>query len=271
MARRWFAGVLMAAMLITRAHGVEIIAHRGASADAPENTVASMKLGYAQDADGGELDVHLSKDGHVVVIHDYDTKRVAGVDKKVVDQSLDELRMLDVGNWGNWAGKGFAENLPTLDECLAIVPRGKKIFIEIKCHEEVLPALDAALKRSKLSPGQAVIITFHFDVAVAAKKKWPAMQVYWLHSYAKDKKRGQFPELGPLIDKAKAAGLDGLNLEHKFPLDAAAIRQVHGAGLRCYVWTLDDPAKARQFAAAGIDGITTNRPAALRREMTQAP
>ena len=121
-----------------------------------------------------------------------------------------------------------------------------------------------------LSPGQAVIITFHFDVAVAAKKKWPAIQVYWLHGYEKDKKTGQYPELAPLIEKAKAPGLDGLNLEHDFPLDAAAIKRVHDAGLKCYVWTLDDPVKARQLAAAGIDGITTNRPAALRRELAAA-
>jgi glycerophosphoryl diester phosphodiesterase len=253
------------------AHATEIIAHRGASADAPENTVASMKLGYAQGADGGELDIHLSRDGKVVVIHDADTRRVAGVQRKVVEQTLDELRKLDVANWGNWAGKGFAEAVPTLDECLAVVPKGKKIFIEIKCREEVLPALGEALKRSKLTPRQAVIITFHFDVAAAAKKKWPRTEVYWLHSYAKDKRTGQFPELGPLIERAKQAGLDGLNLEHRFPLDSSAVRRVHGAGLKCYVWTLDDPLKARQLAAAGVDGITTNRPAALRREMAQAP
>jgi glycerophosphoryl diester phosphodiesterase len=87
-------------MPTTGARGAEIIAHRGASADAPENTVASMRLGYAQAADGGEVDVHLSKDGKVVVIHDYDTMRVAEVGRQVVDQSFEEIRELDVGGFG---------------------------------------------------------------------------------------------------------------------------------------------------------------------------
>src|SRR4029079_18162257 len=113
-------------MLSKNASAVEIIAHRGASADAPENTVASEKLGYQQGAGGGELDIHLTKDGRIVVIHDYDTKRVAGVERKVVDQTFDEIRRLNAGAWGEWAGRGFNEKIPTLDEILAIVPKGRK-------------------------------------------------------------------------------------------------------------------------------------------------
>ena len=263
----------MSSLLTTRAAAVEIIAHRGASADAPENTLASMKLGYAQGADGGELDVHLSRDGKVVVIHDYDTKRVAGVDRKVVDQTFDELHKLDVGNFGKWAGRGFSEKLPSLDQVFPLVPAGRKLFIEIKCHEEVLPALEQGLRASGLKPEQTVIITFHYDVAEAAKRRFPNLQVYWLHDYPKEKDRTpeNTPDLGDLIARAKAAKLDGLNLNHNFPLDAAATRRVHDAGLRCYVWTLDDPVKAKRLASAGIDGITTNRPGALRREMAQTP
>ena len=80
---------------------VEIMGHRGASYDAPENTMASFRLAWEQHADACELDVHLSKDQKVVVIHDKTTKRLAGVDKPVVDQTFDELRQLDVGRWKN--------------------------------------------------------------------------------------------------------------------------------------------------------------------------
>jgi glycerophosphoryl diester phosphodiesterase len=249
------------------ATAAEIIAHRGASADAPENTVTAERLGYEQGADGGELDVHLSRDGKAVVIHDADTKRVAGVDRKVVDQTFDELRKLDVGNWGSWQGRGFTEKIPTLDELLALVPRGKKMFIEIKVRNEALPAIDESMKRSKLSPDQLVIITFHYEVAEASKKKWPHLKVYWLHDYKADKQTGQYPALDDLIDRAKAIKVDGLNLNHNFPLDAAAIKKVHDAGLGCYVWTLDDPVKAKALVAAGIDGITTNIPGKLRAEL----
>tara|TARA_B100000745_G_C19782764_1_gene256469 strand:- start:6 stop:407 length:402 start_codon:yes stop_codon:yes gene_type:complete len=101
---------------------VEIIAHRGASHDAPENTLESVKLGWAQGADAVEVDVYLSKDGHIVVHHDSDTKKLAGVDRKVVDQTLAELRQLDVGAWKGPKWKGV--RIPELDDVLATIPEG---------------------------------------------------------------------------------------------------------------------------------------------------
>ena len=259
---------LLVSLISPAALAVEIIAHRGASYDAPENTVAALKLGFEQGADSGELDLHLSKDGKLVVIHDPDTKRTAGVDRKVVEQTFDELRRLDVGKFEQWAGKGFSEKVPTLDECLALVPKGKKMFIEIKCKEEALPPLEEALRKSKLKPEQTVIITFHHEVAAAAKKRFPELKVYWLHSYNKDKQTGQYPDPDELIRMAKEAGVDGLNLNHNFPLDATNMRKIKAAGLGCYTWTVDDPVKAKQLAEAGVDGITTNRPAFIRQAVS---
>src|SRR6476661_8305886 len=77
----------------------EVVAHRGASFDAPENTLASFKLGYEQKADADELDIHLTKDGKIVVIHDFTTKRTGSVDKKILDQTFDEVRAQNVGNF----------------------------------------------------------------------------------------------------------------------------------------------------------------------------
>ena len=262
---------LVPSLLCMNALAAEIVAHRGASADAPENTLTALRLGFEQGADAGELDVHLSKDGKAVILHDADTKRVAGVEKKVVDQTFEELRRLDVGGWGDWNGKGFSEKIPTLDECLALVPPGKKMYIELKSRLETLPALEESLRRSKLKPEQTVIITFHYEVAEAAKKKFPDRRVYWLHSYTQDKKTGQYPDLDELIEKAKRAKVDGLNLNHEFPLDPAAVSRIHAAGLGCYAWTVDDPAKAKRLVEAGVDGITTNRPGALRREIGARP
>jgi glycerophosphoryl diester phosphodiesterase len=264
---RSVALILLYGLLSVTARAAEIVAHRGASADAPENTLASFKLGYAQGADADELDIHLSRDGNIVVLHDVDTKRTAGVDRKVVDQTFEELRKLDVGAFGNWQGKGFAEKIPTLDEVLSLVPKGKKLFIEIKCGTEVLPALEQSLRRAKTTPDQTVIITFGYEVAEAAKRRFPDRQVYWLFDYKPDKATGKYPDVDDLIGKAKAARLDGLNLNEKFPLDAATVAKIHAAGLKLYTWTVDDAAKAQNLIRAGADGVTTNRPAALRREL----
>jgi glycerophosphoryl diester phosphodiesterase len=271
------AATVMAAALLSlvlvgpSARAVDIVGHRGASADAPENTVSSWKLGYAQGADACELDIHLTKDGKIIVSHDPSTKRTAGVDKKIAETNFDELRKLDVGKWGKWAGKGFTEKLPTLDEALALVPPGKRFLIEIKTHAEIMPALEEVIRRTPLKPEQTVFISFQYDAIEAAKKAFPDRQAYWLADYKQDKKTGKFPDLDELITKAKAAKLDGLDLSFKFPLDAAAVKKIHDAGLQCHVWTVDDPAKARELAKAGVDSITTNRPGALRKELQQAP
>ena len=246
---------------------VEIVAHRGASHDAPENTLASFKLGYKQHADGDELDIHLTKDGKIVVNHDYDTLRTGGLNKKIVDQTLEQLRTLDAGKWGDWKEKGFSEKLPALDEVLALIPNGKKLFIEIKVHEEILPALADSLKKAGKNPEQTPLITFHYDVAKVAKAKFPELQVYWLVGWGKDNKTGEFPKIDELIQKAKEAKLDGLDLNFGFPIDQAFVEKVHGAGLKLYTWTVDDVAVAKSEVEAGVDGITTNRPEWLREQL----
>lgn len=232
----------------------EIIAHRGASVDAPENTLAAFRLGWVQ-ADANELDVHLSQDGRLIVIHDASTKRTAGLDKPVVQQTLAGLKTLD-------AGRG--ERLPTLEEVLEGMPPDKRLFIEIKCGPEALPELQRVLTPSK----QLVLIGFSIETMSAAKKRFPSLEVCWLQGYKEDKKSGRFPDLDDLITRCRAAGLDGLDLDHKFPVDAAFVGRVHAAGLKLYTWTLNDEAAARRHAAAGVDGITTDRPAWLRSLLT---
>ena len=244
---------------------VEIVGHRGASFDAPENTLRSMKLAWKQKADAIETDIHLSKDGKIVVLHDFDTKRLAGVDKKIVDQTWEELQQLDIGKW---KGETFAhEKIPTLDSFLETIPKGKRIFIEIKVGTEILPELEKTLANSGKKSEQLAIITFKYDVAEAAKARFPKHHVYWLADWKKDKKTGQFPDLDEMIEKAKKAKLDGLDLNFNFPIDREFAKKVHGAGLKLYTWTVDDPAVAKAEVDAGVDGITTNRPEWLREEL----
>jgi glycerophosphoryl diester phosphodiesterase len=243
---------------------VEIVAHRGASFDAPENTVASIKLAWQQKADAAEFDVFLSKDGKIVVLHDANTKRVAGVDKRVVDQTLAELRKLDVGKWKD--AKFAGEKIPTLDEMLATVPDGKRVLIEVKCGPEIVPELDRVLKASKLKPEQTPVISFNADVIAAVKKARPDLQAYWIVTLAPKKAKPRTAE--ELITKAKEIKADGLDLSaDPIVLTKEFGAKVKAAGLKLYVWTVNDVELARQMIAAGAESITTDRAAWLREQL----
>lgn len=245
---------------------VEIVAHRGASFDAPENTVAAIKLAWKQKADASEFDIYLTSDGKIVVIHDADTKRTTGVSKKVAPSTLAELRKLDAGKW---KGAKFAgEKLPTLTEMLATVPASKRVFIEVKCGPEIVPELDRVLKASKLKPEQTAIISFNAKVIAAMKKARPDLQGYWIVSLAP---RGKKPRTAEeLIATAKQIKADGLDLSATpSVLNREFGDKVKAAGLKLYVWTVDDLALARKMLAAGVESITTNKPGWLREQLVK--
>jgi glycerophosphoryl diester phosphodiesterase len=244
---------------------VEIIAHRGASADAPENTLASMKLAWEQNADAIELDLWLSADGKLIVFHDADTKRFEKAPRKITSLTLAEARSLDVGSWKGEKFKG--EPIPTLESILAIMPKGKRAVLEIKDGPHIIPEFVRVLRESGRKPEELVIISFNYASLVASKKAWPRSEHYFLSSYSKDAKSGAFPELKPMIERSKAAGFDGLNLHFKWPITKEFTGQVKAAGLKLYVWTVDDELVAKNLVDAGVDGITTNKPEWLRAKL----
>ncbi|MBV9471230.1 MAG: glycerophosphodiester phosphodiesterase [Abitibacteriaceae bacterium] len=247
---------------------MEIWAHRGASDEAPENTLASIERGWPQ-ADGVEIDVHLSRDGAIVVLHDDNTKRVAGVDKKVAEQTLAELRQLDAGRWKQESFAG--ESIPTLDEVVATMPPQKRLIIEIKCGPEIIPALQRPMGDAARSGQQCCFIAFSHPTLQAIKQAFPAVPAYWLSSFRAAQDSGAWePTIETLIAQAKAAEFDGLDLHYDGPLEARTVTQIQEAGLQCYVWTVNDPVVAQRLVAAGVDGITTDRPAWLRLQLMEA-
>jgi glycerophosphoryl diester phosphodiesterase len=246
------------------AFAVDIVAHRGASHDAPENTLSSFKLGWEQGADADELDIYLTKDGRIVVLHDKSTKRTAELDRNVNELTLEEVRALDAGSWKGPQWKG--ERIPTLEEVLAIIPDGKRLFIEIKCGPEVLPELARVIKASGKKDRQLVIIGFVYDTMKQAKERFPALTTLWIVGPKKES-QGLQPSVDELIGKARAARLDGLDLGAGFAIDEAFVARVKQAGLQVHVWTVDDAAAARKLAKLGVDGITTNRPGWLREQL----
>lgn len=241
----------------------QVIAHRGASHDAPENTRAAFDEAWAQGADGIELDIWITKDGRIVVSHDGTTKRTTGVDLVVKDHTLEELQKLDAGKWkgDRWAG----EKIPLLDDVLAEMPADKSIFIEIKCGPEVLPELARVVKDSKIKKDQVRIIAFSFETLVAAKPLLPEVKVLWLVDGKKSKDGSKsYLDLGEIAAKVKIANLDGLDLNLGFALDEEAVQDIKSKGLELAVWTANDQETARRLAAAGLETIATDHPAKLK-------
>lgn len=261
---------VLACGLAEPAYSAEIIAHRGASGLAPENTYAAVSLAWRLGTDAVEIDVRLTRDGRIVAMHDATTKRTAGRDLAVAESTLAQLRALDAGSWKGaaWAG----EKIPTLEEILATVPADKRLFIELKSTAEILPELQRVLKRSGTTPAQTAIISFDLDTLKTVKQRMPRLKVYWVHgsSPKRDEKTGQLVRdqrngrlIDPpdaLIEKCRRAKIDGLDLKGDSQLTREIADRMHGLGLELYVWTIDRPEDAKRLIELGVDGITTNRP-----------
>lgn len=258
-------GILSTFILMhTQTLALEIIAHRGYSAVAPENTVAAFKLAWEKGSDACELDLYLSGDNQIVLLHDADTKRTTGVEGKVTTKSLAELKKLDAGSWKGEQWKG--EPIPSLAEALATLPVGKqRFFLEIKDSARVVPVLARELDGWKARADQLCLIAFDRKVAQEAKKTMPWIDVYRLSSGETKEKTPV--DLTQLILDTKADGLDGLDLGLKFNWTPALVEQVRTAGLKLYAWTINTPEDARRLAALGLDGITTDDPVMLRESL----
>lgn len=234
---------------------VEIIGHRGASFDAPENTVASARLAWEQNADAVELDVYPSADNRVMVMHDKTTKRVSGVDYTISETKSSKLRKLDIGSWKD--KKYAGEKIPFVEEMLKTIPAGKTLVIEIKSGSEILPYLKKAVHKSgKIA--QVKFISFGWGTILDTKKAFPDNKCYWLSS----EKKG----LEAKIEESAKMGLDGVDLQSKV-IDQEVMDQCKKLDMEVLAWTVDDPTEAKRIADLGVLGITTNRPGWLREQL----
>jgi glycerophosphoryl diester phosphodiesterase len=246
-----------------------IVAHRGASRDAPENTIAAFELAWKKGADAIEGDFYLTKDKRIVCIHDSSTKRTAGTNLSVAKSTLAELRKLDVGKWrgAEWAG----QRIPTLQEVMATVPAGKKLLIEIKCGPEIVPFLAKALESSPLADSQIIIISFKQKVIADSKKLLPEHKAFWLTGLRKDKKTKSWSASHEkVIATLKEMKADGLDCQaNTAAVDRAFMAKLRSEGLELHVWTVDNAKTAIYFQKIGANSITTNRPAWLREQMAK--
>jgi glycerophosphoryl diester phosphodiesterase len=252
------------------APAVDIVGHRGASYEAPENTMAATNLAWRENADAVETDIYLGKDGKLIVFHDKTAKRTAGRDVPIGGMTQAESRELDAGSWK--APKYKGEKIPLLEEQIASIPAGKRLLVEIKVGPEIVPELSRVLQQMRANEKNITIISFNFDTLKEVRKQLPRLPTLWLVGHpAPNAKTSatakQPPGVDEMIRNARAEKLTGLDLQHTWPLSRADVNKIKAAGLELHVWTVNDVAVAKHWIELGAASITTDRPGWLREQL----
>lgn len=230
-----------------------VVGHRGASGYAPENTLASFELALELGADAVELDIHLSRDSEVVVIHDERLDRTTDGSGLVAEHSLAELRRLDAGAWLD--PRFVGQRIPTLDEVLAWAASRTRVAIEIKTgpipYEGIEVRTVELLERHRM---RARVLVIAFDHHVLRH----------LRALDADVPTGVLYHCRPIdpIPLARAVAAQVLEPHWSF-VRAEDVAAAHRAGLLVSTWATSEPAALRHLIAAGVDGIATNHPDVL--------
>ena len=237
---------------------VEVIGHRGASTEAPENTLAANDLAFQQKADGVEVDVRLTKDNQLVCMHDKSVFRTAGKKNLIKESTLKQLKYLDVGKWKGekWSG----EVIPSLHEVLSEIPIDKKIFIEVKEGIETIDPLIETIQESKLNPKYISVISFHQEVVKRVKQAMESLTVNFLIAFSGPK---EFSDEAVLL-KLLELNLDGVGAENHSRLSHNFVDLILEKNKKVHVWTVDDIQLAKKYKEMGLSSITTNVPGLIK-------
>jgi len=233
---------------------ITIAAHRGAAGIAPENTLAAVNQAIEDDADWIEIDVQETADGEVVVIHDSDFMKLAGIDLKVWDGTFEEIRNIDVGSW--FDARFDDQRVPTLAEVLE-ASRGKaKVLIELKYYgyaQQLEQRVIDIVEATGMTPNVA-IMSLKYSGILKIRALRPTWTVGLLSATA----------IGDLtqFDTDFLAASKGM-------VTPRFVRGAHGAGKEVFVWTINDPVTLLRMLIYGVDGVITDEPKMIRRTMTE--
>ncbi len=223
-----------------------IIGHRGASADAPENTLAAFYQAVEQGADGIELDVQLSADGHLVIFHDDRVDRVSNGSGKVSQKTLAELKTLDLGH---------DQSVPTLDELFEMLGHSTLYNIELKDFTLWDRGLETAVADR--------VAAHHLENHVLISSFNPFSVRRARRNFSQTTPIGLIRDRGLLKYSYFLTSADA-DHPHYSLVDKKYMTWAQQRGCRVVVWTVDEPAEARRLADLDVDGIITNKPAFLR-------
>ena len=240
-----------------------LIAHRGESNDAPENTLPAYKMAVGRGF-GFECDVYLSKDGRVFTFHDRDLKRTtAGANtNRCADVTWDEISKLDVGGWGKWKGSKYAGTRPALlEEVLRLARDGRYIYVEVKPGPEIVPYIkEVFAKQSKATPKNTLFISFEKATCKALKEQMGEYKVYWITSSKHWDVKGYPPVTAKdVISAMRETGADGVDC-HFDPtvVTPEMVAEVRKAGYEFHVWTVDRLEDTEEAFRRGVQTVTTN-------------
>lgn len=238
-----------------------IVAHRGASADAPENTLPAFKLAWEQGADAIEGDFHLTRDKEIICIHNPTTGEYANKNLTVRKTKLASLQALSL----KAPNATTPPHIPTLSQVLATVPPDKKLFIEIKSSPRIVRHLLKEIDESSIDSSQLVIISFSGRVIKKIKSQRPTLKAILIATPRyRSKARILHPSPEQLLSELQRTGADGISLYAHPDIDATYLAAIHAAGYELHTWTIDDPEVSQKWIALGALSVTTNKPAILR-------
>jgi glycerophosphoryl diester phosphodiesterase len=235
-------------------------AHRGASHEAPENTLAAFERAAELRADGAELDVQISRDGELVVVHDFDLDKTTDGSGLVSTKTLAELQDLDAGSW--FSPKFRGQRIPTLQHVIDTVGPRLLLNVELKTEnyrdDGLAAAVATVLERNNLV-AKTIVSSFNPFALWRARKRNPAIQLGLLYS----------DDMSFLLRRPRLRHwLRPQALHPHYSLvDGDYVQWATRKGYRTHTWTVDEPKDMRRIIAAGVDIIITNRPDLLGSEL----
>lgn len=236
----------------TKKEHIMVVAHRGASGYAPENTLSAMKKAIEMKAEMSELDVQETADGEIILLHDNTTKRTGKKDLNIWELNYDDLKDIEVGEWFSEEYKG--EPIPTLKEVIDLVRGKMKLNIELKAHkhEKMLAerSLKVVIENNFLD--QVVFTSFKFD------------EIRKIRALNKEAKIGYiFGKLPENVD-VFTEDVDLLSAHYK-TVDAEFVKKAKSNGKEVHVWTVNEPEDMKRMIELGVEAIITNYPDVLRK------
>ena len=224
-----------------------LVAHRGASEAAPENTIPAVEKAWELGADAVELDVRVTKDDRMVVIHDRSTERTTGRKLMVENVPYDSIAELDAGSWFDARFEGT--RIPLLKEVMDHVPADRELLIEIKSGPHAVGLFEELLEEREAIPAFS-IISFDRKVVKKAKERFPKIPAYWV--------LGKAGKLERTIRKAKQVGVNGLDLHH-LNYGPKSTERIRKAGLHALAWTVNDTSRAKELLGMKVGSLTSDR------------